>query len=196
MNRLLLIIKEELQDYVGSHSAPAKEDNAPMYDVSGIYPDDFYSSKALRQYGHGEGDDALAISIIQSAHNKPNMPIKIYRAVPYVKTNQEQINDYYDQLKYIQKYGRIPSGINSPMNKSDYYDMVSNEIDRLKELPEENNDNRLKINNGDWVTITPSYAREHGKGNLGNKFKIISKTVPAKMLYTDGNSIHEWGYNM
>ena len=52
-----------------------------------------------------------------------------------------------------------------------------------------------KINAGDWVTPSRSYAKEHGEGNLNNKFKIISKTVPAKHLHTDGNSIHEWGYH-
>ena len=30
--------------------------------------------------------------------------------------------------------------------------------------------------------------------NLNNSFKIVRKTVKASQLYTDGNSIFEWGY--
>lgn len=52
-----------------------------------------------------------------------------------------------------------------------------------------------EINAGDWVTINKNYAREHGESTLGGEYKILSKIVNANKLYTDGNSIHEWGYN-
>ena len=51
------------------------------------------------------------------------------------------------------------------------------------------------INSKDWVTTSKLYAKEHGESNLPNGYKIIEKKVTAKELYTDGNSIHEWGYN-
>lgn len=51
-----------------------------------------------------------------------------------------------------------------------------------------------KINAGDWVTTSPSYAKEHGEAHLGNKYKILKKTVRADELATNGDSIHEWGY--
>lgn len=52
------------------------------------------------------------------------------------------------------------------------------------------------INVGDWVTICRKYARDHaydleGPGVNG---KIIKKTVNARDLFTDGNSMLEWGY--
>lgn len=50
-----------------------------------------------------------------------------------------------------------------------------------------------KINEGDWVTITRSYAKEHGESNLNNNFKIIKSIVKAKDLWNNG-SINEWGY--
>ena len=50
------------------------------------------------------------------------------------------------------------------------------------------------INTGDWVTISPKYAKTHGSSNVG-KFKIISMVVTAKDLFSDGNSIHEWGFD-
>ena len=51
------------------------------------------------------------------------------------------------------------------------------------------------IRPGDWVTINKNYAREHGEGTLQGKYRIISKVTSAKNLYTDGNSIHEFGYD-
>lgn len=53
---------------------------------------------------------------------------------------------------------------------------------------------RPKINVGDWVTISKAYAREHGASNLNNKYKIITKSVYARDLYTN-NSLAEWGYD-
>ena len=44
------------------------------------------------------------------------------------------------------------------------------------------------------VTINPMYAKIHGQSNLNNKLTVSTKTVSAKQLYTDGNSIHEWRY--
>jgi hypothetical protein len=49
------------------------------------------------------------------------------------------------------------------------------------------------INPGDWVTASREYATQHGKG-LG-KYKLLSKIVTAKTLFTNGDSIHEWGYD-
>jgi len=54
---------------------------------------------------------------------------------------------------------------------------------------------RPKINVGDWVTTSRAYAKEHGVSNLKNKYKIITKSVFARDLYTEGNSLAEWGYD-
>ena len=52
-----------------------------------------------------------------------------------------------------------------------------------------------EINPGDWITTIKSYAVQHGEGPLGGDYKILEKTVPAGDLYTDGNSIFEFGYD-
>ena len=57
------------------------------------------------------------------------------------------------------------------------------------------------INAGDWVTINEDYAIQHGRyfeestetGETGAI--ILSKEVKAKEVFTDANSIHEFGYN-
>lgn len=51
------------------------------------------------------------------------------------------------------------------------------------------------IQRGDWVTPVRKYATQHGQSHLGGQFKIVSKTVPPRHLYTDANSWEEWGYD-
>lgn len=131
-------------DYRGEHESPDKESGAPLFNVclNGIYPNDFYGSNGFRYYADtGEAADQQSFNIVQSYHNKPNAPIKIYRAVP----------------TYI-------AGVD------------------IK-----------KINPSDWVAICRRYAVEHGRDNLKNSYRIITRTVFARDLFTDGN-ISEWGY--
>lgn len=51
------------------------------------------------------------------------------------------------------------------------------------------------INNGDWVTISKKYAKEHGEGPLKGDYKIVNKLVHPRDIFTNGDSIHEWGYD-
>lgn len=55
------------------------------------------------------------------------------------------------------------------------------------------------INPGDWVTLSRKYATEHAHGwvqrNEGVPGKVISMKVRARELFTDGNSLNEWGYD-
>jgi len=60
-------------------------------------------------------------------------------------------------------------------------------------VPNESDINQ--INPGDWVTIYRPYAVQHGEGPLRGEYKILSASVTAQELFTDGNSIYEWGYN-
>ncbi len=39
------------------------------------------------------------------------------------------------------------------------------------------------------------YRGRHGESVLNGKYKIISKTVPANQVFTNGDSIREWGWN-
>ena len=57
------------------------------------------------------------------------------------------------------------------------------------------NNERSKINPGDWVTISKEYAKEHGEGALNGQYAITMKKVPAKELFTQGDSFHEWGWH-
>lgn len=52
-----------------------------------------------------------------------------------------------------------------------------------------------EIHPGDWVTPSRAYADQHGASNLDGRYRIARKTVPAKHLYTNADSLHEWGYH-
>jgi hypothetical protein len=51
------------------------------------------------------------------------------------------------------------------------------------------------INAGDWVTLSKDYAKTHGESALMGNYKIISQKVKAKDLWTNADSIHEFGYS-
>lgn len=52
-----------------------------------------------------------------------------------------------------------------------------------------------KINPGDWVSTSKAYCRDHGRSALNGDYKIVQKTVRARDLFTEGNSLLEWGYD-
>ena len=51
------------------------------------------------------------------------------------------------------------------------------------------------IRKGDWVAINKDYAKDHGEAVLLGDYKIASMRVPAKHVWTNADSIHEWGYH-
>ena len=52
-----------------------------------------------------------------------------------------------------------------------------------------------RVRNGDWVAIVKEYAEEHGNRVLDGDYRIIENTVPAKYLFSNGDSINEFGYD-
>jgi hypothetical protein len=198
-------------EYRGSHTAPMKGDSsAPLHDLAQIYPDDIYSNKAAQYYGHyGQNDpaDLQAISLMQRAKGKPDMPVTMYRAVPDLTSGaSKEIKALNQTLAYKDKFGFFPmkdelstpfrakyegSGLTwDEIQAKAHQDM----IDKVSSL-QSSLDSPPPINNGDWVTLSRNYAKEHGESALDGKYKIISKKVPARKLFTDGNSIQEFGYD-
>ena len=50
--------------------------------------------------------------------------------------------------------------------------------------------------NGDWVTMSPEYAKIHGELRFGiDNYRVIQHDVPANQLWWDGNDINEWGFD-
>lgn len=205
LNEFLLI--ENIEDYKGEHSAPEKEGFEPMHNLNSMYPD-MYSNNALRYYGGYGLDDASVINQIQLVHNKPNKPIKIYRAVPnFNKDIDKEINDltsiinYYNKFNFFPMKNKIVDGLRDKILNEQpslsYDDIQKLVLDNIHIKIDELNNKKakpIKINSGDQVTTSRLYAKQHGEDNLNNNYKILTKTVKASQLYTDGNSIFEQGY--
>ena len=196
-----MLIWLENDDYKGTHTAPNKED-APLHDLTNTYPDDIYSDKGVLYYGDGSPFDGESISIIRSAKGKPNLSVKIFRAVPDAnKETNKKIKYYASLIYYTNKVGFAPIA-SKDMFASELYAKLGRDKNKFiehleKEITqlESKRENKITINSGDWVTINRQYAVLHGAASLDGNYKILSKTVRAKELFTDGNSIHEWGYD-
>ena len=118
-------------------------------------------------------------------------------------------NDDYHSPAHELDRGMYPEDVYGP-NGHHYYGTGNNKMDRevlatLREargnpdhpitvyraVPSEFKDQ--DINPGDWVTPSMDYAHQHGLG--WDSHHIIEKTVPAKHLWSEGNSLHEFGYD-
>ena len=136
-------VEPVVEDYRGQHAAPTKDSGAAAHDLTGIYPEDFYSFNGAKYYGDGadEARDRALHARISSWKNRPTASVTIYRAIP-------------------------------------------------KDAPK-----GTKINVGDWITPDREYAMEHGEGALNGKYRIIKQNVKARDIFTNGDSMYEWGYD-
>jgi hypothetical protein len=205
--------KTAQEDYRGEHEAPDRESGSPLYNLKDIYPEDIYSHEGARYYGHyGQNHplDVYCVSIIQRARNKPNLPLTVYRAVPSINGKVDaQIKElnriiwYFDTYRFFPLDNSIIKQMGKKYPSEQYTGHQYNErqlliyqdiLSQIKQL-ESQKQKPITINKGDWVTITKEYAKEHGESLLKGNYKILSKNVRAKDLFTSGDSIQEWGYD-
>lgn len=197
------LTEDEEESYRGNHQ-PSKEVAAPLHDLTQIYPDDIYGPNGVRYYGDSSPHDDESFAIVFSAKGRPNKRVKIYRAVPNLNIDvDKEIQKLSSILNYRMKFNFFPVD-NAIVAKKEieFQDLSYDErmdavrdsiVKDMEELKSRRNPN-LNINAGDWVSINKGYAVEHGEATLRGEYKILSKTVPAKTLFTSGDSIHEWGY--
>ncbi len=194
------------EDYRGSHRAPGKSDStAPLWDLTKIYPDDIYSINAARYYGDGSPFDNMAINIIKQFKNKPNRKLKIYRAVPNLNSELEKelkalgnkvddaigLGRFYRKINWSE-YRELGFIVDDKESEEKYIDYLRKKYDELEKIVKSK---KININPGDWITTVKEYAKEHGEAHLRGNYKILSKIVFARDLYTDANSIFEFGYD-
>ena len=190
-------VGNDLLSYRGSHTAPDRDFGAPLHDLTGggqMYPADIYSSKAAQIYGGGMPYDQKAFSIAQQYKDKPNALVTIYRAVPKDISNSEKLATLEKQMAAYMKRGTLPKDAENYSSGSKWYDAAYERREALRKMPDEPSNQTNKINAGDWVTLTREYAKDHGESALNGEYKIISQKVKAKDVFTNADSIHEFGY--
>lgn len=190
-------VGDDLLSYRGSHTAPDSSFGAPLHDLTGggqMYPADVYSSKAAQIYGGGVPYDQKAFSIAQQYKDKPNALVTIYRAVPKDISNSEKLATLEKQMAAYMKRGTLPKDAENYSSGSKWYDAAYEKREQLRKMPDEPTSDINTINAGDWVTLTREYAKDHGESALNGEYKILSKKVKAKEVFTNADSIHEFGY--
>jgi hypothetical protein len=201
--------KDDPSEYQGEHRPPGPDGDAPLYDVTlnGVYPSDFYDShRNMMMYHYEMEGGSTVLGTLKTCYKKPNCKVKIYRAIPDFdhekKTKISQYNkllSYHSNMRFFPVGAAIVGALRDELSAkypNDSYDEVDlrivDELSRRVSLLEKEI-KKQSINNGDWVTIDRKYAVEHGLG-LRTNYTILTKTVPAKTLYTNGDSLYEWGY--
>ena len=198
-------------DYVGEHMAPLKDSGAPLHNLTAndnaIYPDDVYSSRAADYYGSGEPEDAQIFRMARYLKDKPLEKVSMYRAIPdpnYDISKQvkelEKIGLYKNKFGFFPNQNSIVDELYSKHNVDgvSYDQAQKNMLDEVYSRIAELDSKKQKtpgINHGDWVALDRKYAKEHGESALNGKYKIVSKKAPAKQLFTNGDSIREWGWD-
>ena len=148
-------------------------------------------------------DEAIITTHHPSTINQPSQEFE------YRGAHKAPRNDDYHSPGHELDRGMYPEDVYGPMGHH-YYGTGNNKMDRavldvLREargnpdhpitvyraVPAEFKDQN--INPGDWVTPSLDYAHQHGLG--WDSHHIIEKTVPAKHIWSEGNSLHEFGYD-
>lgn len=121
-------------------------------------------------------EEGIDKSMIDVANNKDNMrdSLNEQMRMNQDKNRKESVNAINNALSSIEKDGKAMVTIYRAVPKS------------IKES---------NVRNGDWVTLSESYAKQHGNHALEGNYRIIKEEVPAENLYWDGNDINEWGYD-
>lgn len=121
-------------------------------------------------------EEGIDKSMIDVANNKDNIrdSLNEQMRMNQDKNRKESVNAINNALSSIEKDGKAMVTIYRAVPKS------------IKES---------NVRNGDWVTLSESYAKQHGNHALEGNYRIIKEEVPAENLYWDGNDINEWGYD-
>jgi hypothetical protein len=101
--------------------------------------------------------------------------------------------DWYEQDAGLEEMKKIKRLKGNPNASITIYRAVPVEV--AEEARKTGSPSKYVFRAGDWVTTSKQYAKDHGDSALQGKYRIFSKSVKAKDIYTDGNSIFEWGYN-
>jgi hypothetical protein len=136
----------------------------------------------------------LAKNILENEYKGSHKAPNKFRGAPLHDLTQIYPDDIYSN-KAVAYYGDRATDYSDRLSISIMQSAKAKPDAKIKIYRAVPSNIQVDINASDWVTINKQYAAIHGERTLGGDYKIITKVVPAKHLYTDANSIHEFGYD-
>jgi hypothetical protein len=188
--------------YQGQHAAPGRFENAPLHDLTQVFPSDIYTRP--HNYGSMSPEHYESHAVASSVRGKPDAQVTVYRAVPKVHPDDAHarltsgIQEWQKDAAHIKQHGELPDRLSMLFKTPEEGHAYAKQ--RIAELSNDLKSHQpmeppKTINPGDWVTLSRGYAKRHGEGRLNGNYRILSKRVPARHVYTDGNDLNEWGYS-
>jgi hypothetical protein len=214
LQAVLWYLEKELYEKLNYRSKSGESDYASA--ASSLYqsvvgrPSDVYAGGTgrVRAIGSTGGSEGMGAG---QAGQAPGPEVGAQRFMPdYSGEHKAPQRDYGAPLNNLK--GVYPDDVYGP-NAAQYYghssgDATDKAAARIIQATKGKPDAPVKvfraipksiqsneINPGDWITTIKNYAVQHGEGPLGGDYKILEKTVPAGDLYTNGDSIFEFGYD-
>jgi len=143
-------------------------------------------------------DDKLSQTFDYRLQHQPRSPEEGAAPLWDMTGNGEVFPDDIYSANGLRYYG-------NPNSQADResYDVISSvmgdpdaEVTIYRAVPDESDIDTINV--GDFVTLSRTYAEQHAEGGYGSdgqdSGKILSKTVKAKDVHSDGNDLNEFGY--
>lgn len=165
------------EDYRDSHSAPK----------ASVAKEDFRNLDKLREGAKESGN----VNLFAIANGVSIVPDDFFTYDGWRQySSQNEVAD-------VESFNRIRKAIDSIQNQKKKYGRVKYmpSVWVYRAVPKSVKEGGLQ-SDGQWVSPSREYARQHGQSRFGpGEYRIIKEAVPADSLWFNGDSINEWGFD-
>lgn len=165
------------EDYRDSHSAPK----------ASVAKEDFRNLDKLREEAKESGD----VNLFAIANGVSIVPDDFFTYDGWWQYSNR--NEAADSESFF----KIRKAIDSIQNQIKKYGRVKHmpSVWVYRAVPKSVKEGSLQ-SDGQWVTPSRAYAKQHGQSRFGpGEYRIIKEPVPADSLWFNGDSINEWGFD-
>lgn len=165
------------EDYRDSHQAPR----------ASVAKEDFRNLDKLREEAKESGD----VNLFAIANGVSIVPDDFFTYDGWWQYSNR--NEAADSESFF----KIRKAIDSIQNQIKKYGRVKHmpSVCVYRAVPKSVKEGSLQ-SDGQWVTPSRAYAKQHGQSRFGQgEYRIIKEPVPADSLWFNGDSINEWGFD-
>lgn len=165
------------EDYRDSHSAPK----------ASVAKEDFTNLDKLRKAANQAAD----VNLFAIANDVSIVPSDFFTHDGWWQYSNR--NEAADSESFF----KIRKAIDSIQRQTKEYGRVKHmpSVWVYRAVPKSVKEGSLQ-SDGQWVTPSRAYAKQHGQSRFGpGEYRIIKEAVPADQLWFNGDSINEWGFD-